>query len=113
MRPVAHHGTIRFYDSLEYSPTQSIWVEFVAYFIYGKLDKVAIYDVTLHDSFAVTNQRWEEERAAREKLLWNRVKRVLNYVGWRWFWSKFVLKASGQISRAISKFEQFVYRNIL
>jgi len=39
---VDYHGVITFYTSFEYTEKEDMWVEFAAYFIYGKLDKIEL-----------------------------------------------------------------------
>jgi len=112
MKPIAHHGIINFYDSLNYSPTQDVWVEFSAYFIYGKLDKITLFKVELHDSYEITNQKWQERREAKEKQLWSRTKKALNYVGWRWFWGK-AATACYRLQNGLGKIQAAIYRNLL
>jgi hypothetical protein len=111
MKPVMHHGIINFYDVLNYTDTQDIWVEFNAYFIYGKLDKIELFKAEFHESYAVSSLRWQEEREAEEKLLWNRTKKVLNRVGWRWFWYK-AAKGCHNLQNLLSKLQTLIYRKI-
>ena len=37
-----YHGVINFYASVEYTEKEDLWVEFAAYFICGKLDKIEL-----------------------------------------------------------------------
>ena len=112
MKPVNHHGIINFYEVIKYTATQDIWVEFNAYLIYGKLDKIELFKVEFHDSYELSSQRWQEERDAEAKLLWNRAKKTLNYVGWRWFWRK-AANACYRLQNLLGKLQSVIYKKIL
>ena len=112
LKPIAHHGVINFYSSLKYTATQDIWAEFNAYFIYGKLDKIELFKVDLHNSQEINNQLWYEAQAAKEKLLWYRVKKVLNYVGWRWFWKR-IATCCHKGQNLLSKLQWAIYGKLM
>jgi len=112
MKPISHHGVINFYDSLNYTATQNVWVEFSAYFIYGKLDKIALYNVELNDSYEVSNRIFQEKLEAKEKLLWERIKRALTHVGWRWFWRK-AATACYVTQNWMGKVQTAIYKHLL
>jgi hypothetical protein len=112
MKPIAHHGVINFYNSLKYTATQDIWAEFNAYFIYGKLDKIELSKVDLHNSQEIKIQLWHEAQAAKEKLLWNRVKKYLNYIGWRWFWKR-IADCCHKGQNLLSKLQWAIYGKLL
>jgi hypothetical protein len=44
LKAVDFHGIVNFYTSLEYTIDADMWVEFNAYFIYGKLDKIELVE---------------------------------------------------------------------
>ena len=112
MKPIAHHGVINFYNSLKYTATQDIWAEFNAYFIYGKLDKIELSKVDLHNSQEIKIQLWHEAQAAKEKLLWNRVKKYLNYIGWRWFWKR-IADCCHKGQNLLSKLQWAIYGKLM
>jgi hypothetical protein len=112
LKPIAHHGVINFYNSLKYSATQDIWVEFNAYFIYGKLDKIELFKVDFLNSYEVNNQLYQEAAAAKEKLLWNRTKKILSYIGWRRFWIK-IANCCYTVQNWLGKLQQAIYSKML
>lgn len=112
MKPIAHHGVVKFYTSVEYTAEQDIWVDFNAYFIYGKLDKIELFKVDFHNSQTVNYKIWQEAQTANEKLLWNRIKKCLNYVGWRWFWRK-VAGCCASGANLLSKLQWAIYGKLL
>ena len=85
---VDHHGKINFYTNLEHTEEEDIWVEFIAYFVYGKLDKIELFRYEKTKSNRLHNKECEEQRLKENKKLWNRAKKFLNYLGWSWFWKK-------------------------
>jgi hypothetical protein len=41
-KPLDYHGVIVFYTNVEYTEEEDMWLEFSAYLIYGKLDKIEL-----------------------------------------------------------------------
>jgi hypothetical protein len=111
-KPVPYHGVIGFYTSGVFSEALDFWVEFDAFFIYGKLDKVTLREFKKTPSRALQSREWEERDRERQKSLWNRLKGALRPFGWRYFWS-LVGSFLGKVSRLFSSFQLFVYRHFL
>jgi len=99
LKPVDFHGKISFYTSLSYDETQDVWVEFDAYFIYGKLDKIILTEDRLDKASELRNKEIFDEIAEKNKKPWPTTKRLLKPFGWHWFW--------GKMSRACYKMHQF------
>lgn len=106
---VNHHGTLTFYTYDEIDDDTSFWVEFKAYFVYGKLDKVESVEFKLDKERKINNKKWEEEYKKRAKHPWNVFKRYAAYIGWRWFWRK-VSNLLYKLSKAVSQIQMFVNR---
>lgn len=109
---VNHHGTLVFYAYEDFDDAQDFWLDFKAYFVYGKLDKIELLEFKKQKSHKITNKEFDEKRKQEEKLLWNQFKRYASYVGWRWFWRN----ASGwcyNASRIFSTMQTFIIRNML
>ena len=81
-----NHGIVNFYDSIEFSKEEEMWVEFAAYFVYGKIDKIELIEATKKEAHSISNQKWQKEMEERQNHPWNRIKRFLRYFGWHWFW---------------------------
>jgi len=111
-KEIQHHGVVNFYTSVDYTDEEEYWVEFNAYFIYGKLDRIELFDYNKQKSRIVYNKEWEEKRKIEEKKLWNRTKKILRYIGWRWFWNK-MSRYCYKISHIFSKIQTFIIRNLL
>lgn len=81
------HGKISFYDYIEDEAGHDWFVDFTAYFTYGKLDKIELdnVDKTPVQERLAASIIWEIERKKREKKLSYRISRVLRKVpGYRW-----------------------------
>jgi hypothetical protein len=106
---VSHHGVINFYANVDYTDNEEFWVEFNAYFIYGKLDRIELFKCDKQKSRAVYHKEWEEKRKLEERKLWNRTKKFLNYFGWAKFWRK-VSFLCYKTSQLFSNIQMFIVR---
>jgi len=111
-KEVNHHGVIVFYTSVEITDTEDAWVEFKAFFVYGKLDKIELLQYEKQPSKSIYNKEWEEKRKLEAKKLWNRTKKALYYIGWRWFWNK-MSRYCYKLSSLFSKIQTFIIRNLM
>ena len=111
-KPVSHHGTIVFYTSVEYTEDEDLWVEFIAYFNYGKLDKIEIFKEEAIVSAERRTQEYEEKMRLREADPWYRFKKLLRPFGWRWFWIKMahLCNKSTELSQ---KTQNLIYKHLL
>lgn len=87
---VGHHGTLRFYSSVDIDSEADYeyWVEFIAYFVYGKLDKIELVKCEKTHSNSFMIKEWEERREKEKALPWNRFKYLMGHIGWYWFWKR-------------------------
>lgn len=111
-KEIQHHGVVNFYTSVDYTDEEEFWVEFNAFFIYGKLDRIELFDYNKQKSRTVYHKEWEEKRKIEEQKLWNRTKKVLRYIGWGWFWNK-MSRYCYKISNVFSKIQMLINRNLL
>jgi hypothetical protein len=109
---VDHHGRINFYESFRYSADEDIWVEFVVYFSYGKLDKIELLPTSKSRSRDLCNQDWAESMAAYQKSKWYRFKQAVSPYGWRFAWLG-LAKALIAVSEAATKLNMAIYRKML
>jgi hypothetical protein len=109
---VDYHGTLTFYTYDEIDDDTNFWIEFKAYFIYGKLDKIESVEFKLDKDRKAHNKKWEEEYKRRSKHPWNRFKHYASYLGWRWFWRK-ISNLLYKFSNFITKIQIFINRNII
>lgn len=88
VKPIKHHGTIRFYSVVD-SPDSIDFeyiVEFLAYFIYGHLDKIDLIECKKIQSQHYHRQQLTIKKQLDNKLFLSRAKRLLGHLGWFWFW---------------------------
>lgn len=114
----SYHGSITFYTYEEYPTTsdqkelKDFWVEFVAYFIYGQLDKIELKQFRFEQSHKQFNKKWEEEHQKRLAHPWTKFKTWASKYGWRQFWN-FASKACYQASKTFDSVRIFIYKHIL
>jgi len=109
---IDYHGTLTFYTYDEIDDNTNFWVEFKAYFVYGKLDKIEFVEFKLDKERKAINKKWEEESKKRARHPWNVFKHYASYLGWRWFWRK-VSNLLYKLSNVISRLQMFVNRYIV
>ena len=109
-----YHGSLVFYTfvDIDTEPDYQYWIEFEAYFVYGKLDKIELKKCEKEFSQCFRNKEWEEERKKEQQLPWNRFKRLMGYVGWYWFWKK-VSKVCYSFHSFFSNLHAFIIRHCL
>ena len=111
-KEIPHHGIINFYTSVEITDTEDAWVEFKAFFVYGKLDKIELLQYEKQPSRSIYNKEWEEKRKVEAKKLWNRTKKALYCIGWRWFWNK-MSRYCYKLSSLFSKIQTLIIRHLM
>jgi hypothetical protein len=82
-KTINYHGTVVFYDILEFSDVEDVWVDFKAYFVYGKLDKIEIDKIEKHPSRKHNLDDFlEKDRQLKNSFQY----KCKTYLGWFWFW---------------------------
>jgi hypothetical protein len=109
---VNHHGTIVFYTYENFDDKQDFWLEYKAYFVYGKLDKIELVEFKIEQSLALRNEEIREKREQQQSKPWNAFKRYASYLGWCWFWRK-VSTMCYKMHRVFSSMQMFILRNML
>lgn len=79
---VEHHGIIRFYDYFTLDPETDCWLEFEAYFVYGKLDKIALKEFRKEPSHSLQVAEWQKEQEAKTKTASYKFKQILRKLGY-------------------------------
>jgi hypothetical protein len=109
---VNHHGTIVFYTYENFDDKQDFWLEYKAYFVYGKLDKIELLQFRIEQSLALRNEEIRERREQEQCKPWNQFKRYASYVGWRCFWRK-ASNLCYKLHRVFSTIQMFILRNMI
>lgn len=106
-KKVDYHGKITFYDILKFSDTEDIWVDFEAYFSYGKLDKISLLKAEKHESRSIRNDEfWKEQEKIKNSFSY----KLKKLTGWFWFWNK-VSIVCYKISRLFSTIQYFIIKH--
>jgi len=104
-----YHGVVRFYCSENFDEENSFFIDFDAYFIYGKLDKI---EMSQFKKYKVNRNSLREILDENNKFK-NRFKRfILKYSGWNFFW-KFIIKFIGKIIHILEDIKRFIYLHLL
>jgi len=61
------HGILRFYDYLNIDEQHDCWLEFEAFFVYGKLDKIELKEYRLEPSQAIKLSELKKEAENKQK----------------------------------------------
>jgi hypothetical protein len=108
-KKVDFHGKITFYETLDLNDQESIWVDFDAYFVYGKLDKIELAKVEKYENRKVKmDEYWKTYESKQNSFSY----KLRKYSGWFWSWKK-VEKFCYSLSRLIDSIRYFIIRNIL
>lgn len=82
-----YHGVLKFY-TYETVEDEGWWVEFEAYYSYGKLDKIVLKEVKKDTGVLLRNEQIQKAIKEHQNHPWTKIKSLLSYLGWRWFWLK-------------------------
>ncbi len=105
------HGKINFGEILDFSDDEDIWLDFEAYFIYGKLDRIDLLKVEKHKSRKKAQENFLKKIKEEEKNLSHRVKKIAKKLGWNLFWkniSRCFYELSGFFSRLASCINRYL-----
>ncbi len=84
-KKIDFHGKITFYEIFEFSDTEDIWVDFNAYFIYGKLDKLELLECKKYKSRKNDlNDLFEKNKKLKNSFIYKFKKNI----GYFWFFKK-------------------------
>lgn len=106
---VNFHGKISFYSMETISETEEAWIDFDAYFIYGKLDKIELVKVEKHKSRKHDAEKWMEEIQKRKNSFSYKLRK---YTGWFWFWKQ-ISKVCSATSRILQDANMFIYKRLI
>jgi hypothetical protein len=106
------HGKVNFYTYENYDDMQDFWLEFEAYFSYGKLDKIELVSFYKEESLKIRNGKIQEQYEKQQKLLVNRLKKYANYIGWRFVWRK-IARLLLSMGKTFNNASYFIHRHII
>lgn len=108
-KKVEFHGKIIFYETLDLNDQESIWVDFEAYFVYGKLDKLELAKVEKYENRKIKMDEYWKTYESKQNSISYKLKK---YSGWFWLWKK-IEKSCYSMSRFFDTIRYFIIRNIL
>ena len=106
-KKVEFHGKIAFYNIFDLSDTEDIWLDFDAYFNYGKLDKIELVKAEKCESRKIRMDEYWEEHKKKTSSLSYKLKKCL---GWFWFWNK-MSTLCYKMSSSFNNIQIFINRN--
>jgi hypothetical protein len=83
-----YHGVLNFYAYEHLNDEEDFSIDFKAYFVYGKLDKIELLSFEKSQSYLISNEKIRQQIEKEKKKPWNKVKAFLYPLGWKWFWRK-------------------------
>ncbi len=108
-KKVDFHGKITFYETFDLNDKESIWVDFNAYFVYGKLDKLELAKVEKYENRKIKmDEFWKTYESKKNSFSY----KLRKYSGWFWLWKK-IEKGCYSMSHFFDTIRYFIIRNIL
>lgn len=106
------HGSITFYAIEELNDDEDFWLDFKAYFIYGKLDKIECVKFEKQSSSKTRLDDVTELMHKHQQCPWNTFKRTVNRWGWRFVWRR-ILAALLFVSNQCESARSFIIQHCL
>jgi hypothetical protein len=106
-----YHGTINFYTYESIDDDTDFWLDYKAYFIYGKLDKIEFLEFKKDSGRKSNNKKFFQELEKEKKTFWYKFKKIANFLGWKWFW-KNVDWSIYKLSNFLNYIRTFIIRNL-
>lgn len=103
------HGTVRFYCYEQYDEEQDFYIDYDAYYSYGKLDKIEIADFK---TFKVNRFSLEDFKKEQNKFNVKFFRYFKIYSGWNYFWGK-IEKFFYFFIKILEKIRFFIIRKLL
>ena len=108
-KKVDFHGKITFYETLDFSDEEDIWVDFDAYFVYGKLDKLELAKVEKYKNRKrEADEYWNNYNNKKNSFSY----KLKKYFGWFWVWKK-IEKICYSLSKFLDSIRYYIIRDIL
>jgi hypothetical protein len=107
-KKVEYHGKITFYETFDFNEQEDIWVDFDAYFVYGKLDKIELAKVEKYENRKIKMNKWEEEYQKKINSFPYKLKKRSGYF---WLLNR-LSRICCKISNFFSKLNAFFVRKM-
>lgn len=107
LEKINFHGILEFYCFEQISDDKNISIDFLAYFIYGKLDKIELKNSEYSPRTSSTD--WFENYNKEQKKLKNKIKK---FIRWKKFWH-LICTILYKITYSVDSLRYFIYKNII
>jgi len=104
-----YHGVLNFYTYEHLNDEEDFNLEYNAYFVYGKLDKIELLNFEKSENYLINNEKIRQRIEEEKKKPWNRFKTLLYPLGWRWFWRK-IENGIYKIEKTLGTLRMFLIR---
>ncbi len=104
-----YHGVVRFYCYERFDEENDFFIDYDAFFIYGKLDKIEIAEFK---KYKVNRNNLQDMLLEHNKFK-NKLKRLIaKYSGWNWLWVS-VAKSLHKMSSLIEKMRVIIFNYLI
>jgi hypothetical protein len=105
-----YHGVLNFYTYEHLNDQEDFSLEYNAYFVYGKLDKIELLKFEKSENYLINNEKIRKQMEEEKKKPWNRLKGFLNLLGWRWFWRR-IERSIYKLEKSLGTLRMFLIRH--
>lgn len=106
------HGKIRFYTYETLNENEDFSIDYEAYFIYGKLDKIEMKSFEKFPSRKKDQDAFFKELERKENTPIKKLKKLIRPLGWSFMWRK-IAKALKFFSKSLDSAFYFIHSKIL
>jgi hypothetical protein len=111
-KKVNFHGKIKFYTYETFSEDEDFFIDYDAYFIYGKLDKIELLKFEKIPSRKKNYENFIKELEEKENRLLKKIKKTIRPLGWGFFWRK-VANLTKYFSKKFDSAFYFIHSKLL
>jgi len=107
------HGKITFYTYEDLDDKNDFSVDFDAFFVYGKLDKIELVDFQKYESRKIRNKEWQKNFNKKYNCPKRKIKLFISkYSVWRFFW-RTIGKLLYIITKKLNDLQYIINRHFL
>lgn len=103
------HGILKFYCFEEYNNDYDFWLDYEAYFIYGKLDKIKLTEYKKQKSTRGYLDNYLKKKEMESKKIKNKIKKI---IGWNFIFRK-ISKFFYILSSYCSHIQYYILRHMI
>lgn len=111
-KKINFHGKIKFYTYETLNENEDFCLDYDAYFVYGKLDKIELVKFEKLESRKKSLEKFFKEIEEKENTFSRRLKKKMRRLGWDFFWKR-VAKLMRFFSRKFDSAFYFIHSKLL